>query len=110
MAAPYNPPIKNQEFIFHLGLRDATSPDSFKAAPTIASGDFKVLTWVPGSPTPALVNLATLPFVEPVGSVVVLVQLTAAEMNGDVVTIVGIDQTATKEWADVMVSIPTTSS
>lgn len=110
MTAPYNPPVKNENFALKIALGDASIPGSFKANPTIAAGDFKVETWDGGSPGSALGNLITLPSVDPSGSVLVLIQLSAAEMNGDVVTIVGIDQTSPKEWNDFVLSIPTTSS
>ena len=110
MAAPYNPPVKGENFALKIALEDASIPGSFKSSPTIAAGDFKVETWDGGSPNSTLVNLATLPSVDPTGSVLVLIQLSAAEMNGDVITIVGVDQTATKEWNDFVVSIPTTSA
>lgn len=103
MAAPYNPPNKNQDFLIRIALEDFTNPGSFKANPTIAAGDFKVT--IDGA---ALANLSTLPSVSPAGSILVLLTLSAAEMNGDVITIVGIDQTSPKEWSDFVISIPTT--
>lgn len=105
MAAPYNPPVKNEDFILYVALNDASDPASFKSSPTIASGDWKV-----SKDGGALTNLATLPSVEPIGSVMVKITLSATEMNADNVTIVGIDQTATKEWADFVLSIPTTAA
>ena len=104
MAAPYNPPVKNQDFLIRIALADMANPGSFKANPTIAEGDFKVD--IDGA---GLNNLGTIPDVDPDGSVLVLITLAAAEMNGDVITLVGIDQTNPKEWADFVVSIPTTS-
>jgi hypothetical protein len=105
MAAPYNPPIKNEDFKIRIALENMTSPGSFKASPTIAAGDFKV-----DKDGGGLNNLATLPSVDPAGSVLVLITFSATEFNADVVTLVGIDQTSPKEWADFVVSIPTTSS
>jgi hypothetical protein len=58
----------------------------------------------------ALANLGTLPSVSPASTVLVLITLSAAEMNGDVITLVCIDQTSPKEWADLVISIPTTSA
>jgi len=104
MAAPYNPPVKNEDFICYIALRDAADSKSFKSSPTIASGDFKV-----SKDGGALANLSTLPSVEPAASVMVKITLSATEMNADNVTVVGIDQTATKEWADFVLSIPTTA-
>ena len=105
MAAPYNPPVKNEEFKIRISLEDYANPGNFKANPTIAAGDFKVD--IDGG---GLNNLGTLPSVSPAGSVLVLVTLAAAEMNGDVITLVCIDQTTIKEWSDLVISIPTTSA
>ena len=105
MAAPYNPPVKGEDFIFRVALEDAGTPGSFKANPTIAAGDFKVST--DGA---ALANLATLPSVEPASSIWVKVTVSASEMNGDTVAIQAIDQTATKEWSDFGLCIPTTAA
>jgi len=104
MAAPYNPPTKNEDFKIRVALEDNALPGSFKASPTLATGDFKVD--IDGA---GLTNLTTLPSVSPTGTVLVLLTLSAAEMNGDVISIVGIDQTSPKEWADFMLSIPTTA-
>jgi hypothetical protein len=105
MAAPYNPPVKNEDFIIYVALQDAADPKSFKSNPTIAAGDFKV-----SKDGGTLTNLTTLPDVDPDSSVCVKISLSSTEMNADSVVIVGIDQTATKEWADFFLSIPTTSA
>ncbi len=104
MAAPYNPPKKNEDFQIDIFLEDMSVSGSFKANPTIAAGDFKVK-----QDSGSLSNLTTLPSVSPAGSVCVRIALSSSEMNGDVITVVGIDQTATKEWADFGLSIPTTT-
>lgn len=103
MAAPYNPPKKNEDCLFRIALEDYANPGNFKSSPTIAAGDFKVAV-----DATALANLATLPTVSPASSVLVLITLSASEMNGDVITLVCIDQTSPKEWADLVISIPTT--
>lgn len=103
MAAPYNPPIKGQDFVIRIALTDMTALGSFKSSPTIALGDFKV-----DKDGGGLTNLTTLPSVDPAASVLVKITLSATEMNADVVTLVCIDQTSPKEWADYAVSIPTT--
>lgn len=105
MAAPYNPPVKNEDFKIRISLEDYVNPGNFKSNPTIASGDFKV-----DKDGGGLTNLSTLPSVSPASSVCVLIELSATEMNADVVTIVGIDQTSPKEWGDIVISIPTTSA
>jgi hypothetical protein len=104
MAAPYNPPVKNQDFLIRIALEDYTNPGNFKSSPTIAAGDFKVAV-----DATALANLGTLPSVSPASTVLVLITLSASEMNGDVITLVGVDQTAPKEWADIVLSIPTSA-
>ena len=105
MAAPYNPPVKNEDFIFAVSLESMASPGSFKENPTIAAGDFKV-----DKDGAGFNNLATLPSVEPASSRRVKVTLSATEMNADIVTIQCVDQTTPKEWADLIICIPTTSA
>lgn len=75
---------------------------TFQVNPTIAAGDFKVDLDGAG-----LNNLATLPTVSPAGSALVQISLSAAEMNGNVVTVVGVTQATPKQWADFVLSIPT---
>jgi hypothetical protein len=104
MAAPYNPPVKNEDFIIRVALTDMATAGSFKSNPTIASGDWKV-----DKDGGGLTNLTTLPSVDPSSTVLVKITLSATEMNADVVTIVGVDQTSPKEWADFVLCIPTTS-
>lgn len=104
MAAPYNPPVKNEDFVIRIALTDMANSGSFKSNPTIAAGDFKV-----DKDGGGLTNLTTLPSVDPSGSVLVKVSLSATEMNADVVTIVAVDQTSPKEWADFVLSIPTSA-
>jgi len=104
MAAPYNPPKKNEDFLVRIALPDLSANGTQRINPTIAAGDFKV-----DKDGGGLTNLATLPSVSPAGSVLVLITLSATEMNADVVTLVCVDQTNPKEWADFVLSIPTTS-
>lgn len=104
MAAPYNPPKKNEDFIIRIALEDFANPGNLKSSPTIAAGDFKV-----DKDGGGLTNLATLPSVDPASTVLVKITLSSTEMNADVVTVVAIDQTSPKEWADMVFSIPTTT-
>jgi hypothetical protein len=104
MAAPYNPPKKNEDFKIRIALVDTSDGRSFKSSPTLAAGDWKVDKDAGG-----LTNLTTLPTVSPAATICVLIELSATEMNADVVTIVGIDQTNPKEWCDFILSIPTTA-
>ncbi len=105
MAAPYNPPVKNEDFEIQVALEDYANPGNLKSSPTLASGDFKV-----SKDGGALSNLTTLPVNEPASSVLVTIALSSTEMNADVVSVVCIDQTSPKEWADLVISIPTTSA
>jgi hypothetical protein len=107
MAAPYNPPVKNEEFICYVALEDLANPGSFKANPTLAAGDVKL-----SKDGGALANIAEgtgVLTVTPAGSIWVKVVLTATEMNADNVAIQFIDQTAPKEWADLAFNIVTTA-
>lgn len=104
MAAPYNPPTKGEDFIIRIALADMAAPGSFKSNPTIAAGDFKV-----DKDGGGLTNLNTLPSVDPAAGVLVKITLSATEMTADVVSVVCIDQTTPKEWADFVLSIPTST-
>lgn len=95
MVAPYNPPIKGEDFVFRLALVDAIASNALRANPTIAAGDFKI-----SKDGGALANLNTLPTISPASSIWVQVTLSATEMTADTVAIQAIDQTAPKEWAD----------
>lgn len=86
-------------FSFCVGLVNTSSRPFFKASPTIAAGDFKVST--DGS---ALANLATLPDVYPVGSKSVRIQLSAGEMTGEKVVVIGSD-VAGSEWDDIFICL-----
>jgi hypothetical protein len=105
MAAPYNPPVKGEDFKIRISLEDYANSGNFKSSPTIAEGDFKI-----DKDGAGLSNLTNLPTVSPASSVLVEIVLTATEMNADVVSIVCIDQTAPKEWCDLVITIPTTAS
>lgn len=103
MAAPYNPPKKGEDFICRIAVEDMSSPGSFRINPTVAAGDFKV-----DKDGAGYADLATLPTVDPAGTATIKITLSATEMNADVVTVKGVDQTVTKEWADFVLCIPTT--
>lgn len=85
------PPVKNAAYTFRCVLF-AQLDNQIKSNPTIASGDWKVST--DGA---AFANLATLPDVDPDGSVQVKVSLSADEMNGDEIMVTAIDA-AGDEW------------
>lgn len=99
----YVTPKKNSAFIIYIGLPATAAPSTFKSNPTIASGDFQVST--DGG---ALANLTTLPTVTPASSKMVKISLSAAEMNGDNVTVVCSDA-AGAEWNDVIFNIQTSA-
>lgn len=96
----YTPPKKNAEYIFYMGLT-SRSTGQFQANPTLAAGD--VLVSTDGG---ALGNLTTLPAVTPAASKMVKVTVSAAEMNGDNITIVFSDA-AGAEWDDCIINIQT---
>jgi len=105
MASPYNPPVKNEDFKIRISLEDYANPGNFKSSPTLAAGDFKI-----DKDGGGLNNLTTLPTVSPAAGILVLIELSATEMNADVVTVQCIDQTSPKEWADFVFSIPTSAA
>lgn len=86
-------PKKNVAYTFYVALVDATS-GGFRVNPTIAVGDFKVST--NGG---VFSNLATLPVVEPAGSISVKISLSQSEMNSNKIVVQCIDA-AGNEWAD----------
>lgn len=96
-------PKKNEAYEFPLFLVDALNPADFKANPTIAAGDFQI-----SIDNGVFANLATLPVVQPASSVAVKVSLSAAEMNGDKVTVRAKD-VAGGEWEEavVFIDVPT---
>lgn len=104
MAAPYNPPVKGEDFKIRIGVDSMSADGTFQSNPTIAAGDFKVD--IDGA---GYNNLSTLPSVSPSGSTDILLTLSSSEMNGDVITVTGIDQTSPKEWADFKLCLPTTA-
>lgn len=86
------------------GLEDVATPARMKSSATLASGDFKVD--IDGG---GLNNLGTLPSVSPAATKLVLYTLSSTEMNGDLISVVGSDQTATPEWPDHVINIQTTA-
>jgi hypothetical protein len=102
MAAPYNPPIKGEDFGFDACLEDFGTPGLFKVNPTLAAGDVKI-----SKDNGAFANLNTLPSVSPASGRGVSVILSATEMTADKVLVVFSDQTSPPEWSDLAISIPT---
>ncbi len=91
-------PKNGTAYRFILGL-DSRADLGFQVNPTIVAGDFQVS--IDGG---ALANLATLPVVAPAGSVLVQVDLSAAEMTGDKIAVFASD-VAGDEWSDVVTFI-----
>ena len=102
--ANVNPPKKNQAWSVRIALENFGTPGAFKSSPTLAAADFKVD--IDGA---GFNPLGTTPTVNPAANIAVLISLSAAEMNGDVITIIAIDQTSPKEWADFFLCIQTTT-
>jgi hypothetical protein len=103
MAAPYNPPVKAEDFVLRIALTDYALTGGLRINPTIAAGDFKI-----SKDGGALADLAVLPVVEPAGSMWVKVALSASEMTADTVALQAVDQTTIKEWSDWALCILTT--
>ena len=95
------PAKKNTAFIFYMSLVSQANTKIMQAAPTLAAGDFQVS--IDGG---ALANLTTLPTVTPAAGKMVKLSLSAAEMNGDNLTVVCSDA-AGAEWCDATVNIQT---
>ena len=93
------PPKKNTAFTFYLTVMSQANPLIWQTNPTIAAGDFQVST-----DDGAFGNPATLPTVDPAGGRQIKVVLSATEMNGDVITVVGHDA-AGDEWCDIFAQI-----
>jgi len=98
----YVTPLKNSAFVFYVGLTSQADTKLFQTNPTLAAGDFQVS--IDGG---GLGNLATLPDVDPNASKLVKISLSAAEMNGDNIQVIGSDA-AGAEWCDIAINIQTT--
>lgn len=97
----YVPPKKNTAYVFYVGLVSQADTKLLQVNPTIAAGDFKVS--IDGG---ALANPASIPAVTPAGSRMVQISLSAAEMNGDNITVVMSDA-AGAEWCDQIANLQT---
>jgi hypothetical protein len=93
------PPTSAFRYARQVALRSAYD-GAVLTNPTIADGDFKI-----SKNGGTLANLTVFPTVEPTGSGLVTVELTSAEMTADVVTVIAVDQTNPKEWADEVFSL-----
>ena len=97
------PAKKNAAHTFGVGLVSQANPAVLQANPTLAAGDVKVS--IDGG---AFTNLTTLPTVTPAAGKRVQVSLSAAEMNGDVITVLFSDASG-DEWNDLLVDIQTSA-
>jgi hypothetical protein len=86
---------------FFVGLYQQADTKLLQAGPTLAAGDVTVKTGSGGTPA----NIATLP-TSTGGQAPVYVQLSAAEMNAEVVAVMFSDA-AGAEWCDLLVSLVT---
>lgn len=91
-------PKKNIAYEFTITLTSSSTPGKFVVAATIAVGDFQIS--IDDAP---FNNLETIPAVIPVGSKLVKISLSADEMNGNKINIIGSDPDDT--WDDVNVFI-----
>lgn len=92
-------PVINVAYDFTVSLVSQANNNVFQTDPTIAAGDFQV-----SIADGALANLATLPVVAPAGSDLVVIALSAAEMNGKKIVVLGKDA-AGNEWADIKIEL-----
>ena len=102
--ATYVPAKKNTAFVCYVGLPSQANALTLQANPTLAGGDVKVAI-DDGAPA----NLATLPVADADFTKRVKVNLSAAEMNGDNISIIFSDA-AGAEWCDVIVNIQTVAN
>lgn len=92
-------PLQGVAYEFYVSLADALDPDTFKANPTIAAGDFTI-----SKDGGAYTNLTTIPVVDPAGSVTVRINLNATEMTAEKVNILGIDAVG-NEWQNILAAL-----
>ena len=100
----YQPPLKNSAYVFYISLVGQANTKTFQANPTLAAGDVRIAI-----DDAAPVNISALPIVDADFTKRVKVTLSAAEMQGDRVTVVFSD-VAGNEWCDLAVDIATTTT
>lgn len=100
----YVPAKKNTAYVFYVGLPSQANSRTLQANPTLAAGDVKVAI-DDGAPA----NLATLPAVDADFTKRVKVSMSAAEMNGDNITVIFSDASGS-EWCDLIVNIQTVTT
>jgi len=97
------PPVSGEAFTFYVTLTSQADTDIFQVNPTLAAGDVTVST--DGG---ALGNITTLPVVTPALGQQVQVDVSIAEMTGDVIGVLFSDA-AGDEWQDLYIEILTDS-
>ena len=95
------PAKKNTAFTFYVSLVSQANTKIMQVSPTLAAGDVRVAI-DDGAPA----NLATLPVVDADFTKRVKVAMSAAEMNGDRISVIFSDA-AGAEWCDLTLDIPT---
>lgn len=95
------PPKKATAFSFTTALTLQSDTKLLKANPTLAAGDALI-----SKDYGAFANLTTLPDAEPDAGYAVRVQLSATEMDADVVTVL-LHDAAGAEWCDQLITILT---
>lgn len=100
----YQPPLKNAAYVFYVSLVSQANTKIMQASATLATGDVKAAV---DDAAPA--NLATLPVVDADYTKRIKVSLSAAEMNGDRVTVIFSDASGA-EWCDLTVDIATVTN
>jgi len=101
--ASYVTPKKGAAYVFYISLVSQANTKVMQANPTLAAADFNVAT-DDGAPA----ALGTTPVVDADFTKRVKVSLSAAEMNGDNITVICSDA-AGDEWCDLAVNIQTTA-
>lgn len=101
----YVPVLKNgaSGAILYTSLAPQSADGTFKANPTLASGDVKIS--LDGG---SFANLTTLPAVTPASGKAVKITLSQAETNADNIVILFSDA-AGAEWCDQLIQIATTA-
>lgn len=100
----YSPPKKNTAYVLYVSLVSQANTKIMLVNPTLATGDVKVAI-DDGAPA----NLATLPVVDADFTKRVKVDLSAAEMNGDRITVIFSDASG-DAWCDLTVDIATVTN
>ena len=94
-------PLRKVAYTTYVTLTQRADGNLFQQAPTLASGDVKVI-----KDGGLEANIATLPTVSPAGQYTVKVDLSATEMDAEVV-VVRFSDAAGAEWADLAITIET---